>query len=109
MVPGLEVLLFVPLVAVNPRRMTRQNKWLRRLSLALVMVIAAATCHCGRSLSSRAAGLADGVGAGGVGREVGAGGVPGRGLANWSRIASSRERSKLGSENPGPCGLPVIA
>lgn len=41
-VPGLEVLLFVPLVAVNPRRMTRENKWLRRLSLALVMVIAAA-------------------------------------------------------------------
>jgi hypothetical protein len=41
-VPALEVLLFVPLVAVNPRRMTRQNKWLRRLSLTLVLVIAAA-------------------------------------------------------------------
>ena len=41
-VPVLELLLFLPLVAVNPRRMTRQNTWLRRLSLALVMVIAAA-------------------------------------------------------------------
>jgi hypothetical protein len=41
-VPALEVLLFLPLIAVNPRRMTRQNKWLRRLSIVLVMVIATA-------------------------------------------------------------------
>ncbi|MDQ6933988.1 MAG: hypothetical protein M3130_01605 [Actinomycetota bacterium] len=41
-VPTLEVLLFIPLVAVNPRRMTKQNAALRRLSLALVLLIAAA-------------------------------------------------------------------
>jgi hypothetical protein len=41
-VPALEVALFIPLVAVNPRRMTRQNVWLRRLSLTLVLVIALA-------------------------------------------------------------------
>jgi hypothetical protein len=41
-VPALEVVLFLPLVAVNPGRMTRQNRLLRRLSLALVLLIAAA-------------------------------------------------------------------
>ncbi|MEV8637540.1 hypothetical protein AB0395_38450 [Streptosporangium sp. NPDC051023] len=39
-VPVLEMLLFVPLVAVNPRRMVRQNRLLRRMSIALVLVIA---------------------------------------------------------------------
>ncbi|MEU9047687.1 MULTISPECIES: hypothetical protein [unclassified Kitasatospora] len=37
--PALEVLLLIPLVAVNPYRMTRQNRLSRALSLALVGVI----------------------------------------------------------------------
>jgi hypothetical protein len=41
-VPALEVLLFAPLVAVNPRRMTRETWLLRRLAIALVLLIAAA-------------------------------------------------------------------
>ena len=40
-VPALECLLFIPLVAANPRRMTRQNRALRRLSIGLVLLIAA--------------------------------------------------------------------
>jgi hypothetical protein len=39
-VPGLEVLLFVPLVLANPRRMSRQNRHLRRLAIVLVLLIA---------------------------------------------------------------------
>ncbi|MEP6817731.1 MAG: hypothetical protein ABI873_19510 [Marmoricola sp.] len=39
-VPGLEVVLFVPLVAANPRRMSRQNRLLRRLSIALLLLVA---------------------------------------------------------------------
>ena len=41
-VPVLELALFIPLVAANPRRMTRQNRLLRRTSIALVLLIAAA-------------------------------------------------------------------
>ena len=41
-VPALELALFIPLVAANPRRMTRQNRMLRRMSIALVLLIAAA-------------------------------------------------------------------
>jgi hypothetical protein len=41
-VPVLELLLFVPLVAANPRRMTRHNRRLRRASIALVLLIALA-------------------------------------------------------------------
>jgi hypothetical protein len=41
-VPALEALLFIPLVVANPTRMTRQNQVLRRLSIGLVLVIAAA-------------------------------------------------------------------
>ncbi len=40
-VPALELLLFVPLIAANPRRMTRQSRRLRRLAIALVLLIAA--------------------------------------------------------------------
>jgi hypothetical protein len=40
-VPALEALLFIPLVLANPRRMTRQNRALRRLSIALVLLVAA--------------------------------------------------------------------
>jgi len=40
-VPFLEVVLFVPLVAANPRRMSRQTRLLRRLSIGLVLMIAA--------------------------------------------------------------------
>jgi len=40
-VPILEMVLFLPLVAANPRRMTRQNRWLRNLSIVLVLLIAA--------------------------------------------------------------------
>ncbi|NEB77372.1 DUF1345 domain-containing protein [Streptomyces sp. SID14478] len=38
--PALEVVLLVPLVAINPRRLTRQTKTFRILSLTLVAVIA---------------------------------------------------------------------
>jgi hypothetical protein len=41
LIPALEVLLLVPLIAVNPRRMNRQSRWSRIASLALVVVIAA--------------------------------------------------------------------
>ncbi|QKW17833.1 hypothetical protein HUT16_01040 [Kitasatospora sp. NA04385] len=37
--PGLELLLLIPLIAVNPRRMTRQNRFSRGVSLALVGLI----------------------------------------------------------------------
>src|ERR1700712_917541 len=37
-VPGLELLLFIPLVAANPRRMTRGNAQLRQLAIALVLL-----------------------------------------------------------------------
>ena len=40
-VPALELLLFIPLVAVNPRRMLKENRRLRQLSILLVLVIAA--------------------------------------------------------------------
>ncbi|MEW2258279.1 hypothetical protein [Streptomyces sp. NPDC047869] len=39
--PALEFLLLVPLVAINPKRLTRQTKMFRVLSLTLVAVIAA--------------------------------------------------------------------
>src|SRR5580698_5584036 len=39
-VPGLEMVLFIPLLAANPRRMSRQNRWLRRLTIALLLLIA---------------------------------------------------------------------
>ncbi|MDP9240234.1 MAG: hypothetical protein M3O55_06275, partial [Actinomycetota bacterium] len=40
-VPALELLLFVPVLAGNPRRMTRQSARLRRLAIALLLLIAA--------------------------------------------------------------------
>ncbi len=40
-VPVLELVLFVPLVAANPRRLTRETKLLRRLDIALILLIAA--------------------------------------------------------------------
>jgi hypothetical protein len=39
-IPGLELILFVPLMLANPRRMSRQNRFLRRLSVALLLLIA---------------------------------------------------------------------
>ncbi|MEU3062620.1 hypothetical protein AB0P12_13600 [Streptomyces subrutilus] len=39
--PALEVLLLVPLIAINPRRLTRQTRTFRVLSLTLVLLIAA--------------------------------------------------------------------
>jgi hypothetical protein len=39
-VPGLELILFIPLLLANPRRMGKQNRLLRRLSIALVLLIA---------------------------------------------------------------------
>ncbi|WP_432189506.1 hypothetical protein [Streptomyces sp. Tue6028] len=39
--PVLEILLLVPLIAINPKRLTRQTTTFRFLSLALVLVIAA--------------------------------------------------------------------
>jgi uncharacterized membrane protein len=41
-VPGLELLLLVPVIAVNPRRLTRQTRWSRRASLAVVLIIVVA-------------------------------------------------------------------
>ena len=41
-VPALELVLFVPLMAANPRRMNRQNRLLRNLSISLVLLIALA-------------------------------------------------------------------
>jgi hypothetical protein len=41
-VPALELVLFIPLMAANPRRMNRQNRLLRNLSIALVLLIALA-------------------------------------------------------------------
>jgi hypothetical protein len=38
----LEVLLFVPLVVANPKRMTRESRNLRRLAIGLVLLIATA-------------------------------------------------------------------
>ncbi|MFG2617302.1 hypothetical protein ACGFXC_06730 [Streptomyces sp. NPDC048507] len=38
---GLELLLLVPLIAINPKRLTRQTRLSRTLSLALVLIIAA--------------------------------------------------------------------
>ncbi|MFD6294689.1 hypothetical protein ACFWFU_07775 [Streptomyces sp. NPDC060235] len=38
--PSLEILLLVPLIAINPRRLTRQTRVFRVLSLTLVAVIA---------------------------------------------------------------------
>ena len=38
-VPGLELVLLFPVLAFNPRRLTRQTTWSRSLSLALVGVI----------------------------------------------------------------------
>ena len=38
--PGLERILFVPSVLANPQRMSRQNRLLRRLTIALVLLIA---------------------------------------------------------------------
>lgn len=40
-VPVLELLLFIPLVKANPRRMAKENRLLRRLSIGLVLLIAA--------------------------------------------------------------------
>jgi len=39
-VPGLELILFVPLVLANPRRMSKQNRLLRRISILLVLLTA---------------------------------------------------------------------
>ncbi|MFE3766780.1 hypothetical protein ACFXPI_34065 [Streptomyces sp. NPDC059104] len=41
LVPALELLLLLPLIAINPRRLTRQTATFRFLSLALVLVIVA--------------------------------------------------------------------
>src|SRR4051812_2697303 len=40
-VPILELVLLIPLVAINPTRMTRETAWSRTLSVVLVLVIAA--------------------------------------------------------------------
>src|SRR5689334_2751765 len=40
LIPGLEVLLLVPLIAINPRRLTRETRVSRGISLAVVIVIA---------------------------------------------------------------------
>ncbi|MEV7417212.1 hypothetical protein [Streptomyces sp. NPDC089919] len=39
--PALELLLLLPLIVINPRRLTRQTRTFRVLSLALVFIIAA--------------------------------------------------------------------
>ena len=42
LIPALEVLLLVPLLVGNPRRMTRQNRQLRLVSIGLILLIAPA-------------------------------------------------------------------
>ncbi|HEX4729282.1 MAG TPA: hypothetical protein VH298_15860, partial [Jatrophihabitans sp.] len=62
-VPVLELLLFIPLVSANPRRMTRQNKVLRRLSIGLVLLIAASNAAALVLLIHRmVSGASDGAG-----------------------------------------------
>jgi hypothetical protein len=39
-IPAMELLLFIPLVLANPRRMSKENRLLRRLSIGLSVVIA---------------------------------------------------------------------
>ncbi|HTY71822.1 MAG TPA: hypothetical protein VMI11_05285 [Actinomycetes bacterium] len=41
LVPALELALLVPLLLANPGRMNREDQWLRRTSITLVLVIAA--------------------------------------------------------------------
>lgn len=41
LLPAIALILFVPLVAANPHRMTRQTRWLRHLSIGLVILMAA--------------------------------------------------------------------
>ena len=41
-VPALEILLLIPVIVVNPRRLTRETRMSRRLSLAVALVITAA-------------------------------------------------------------------
>jgi hypothetical protein len=40
LIPALEVLLLIPLIAINPTRLTRETRWSRMISLALVILIA---------------------------------------------------------------------
>ncbi|MDQ2959192.1 MAG: hypothetical protein M3Y42_19815 [Actinomycetota bacterium] len=61
-VPVLELLLFIPLVSANPRRMTKQNRLLRRLSIGLVLLIAASNAVALILLVHRlTAGVSDGA------------------------------------------------
>jgi hypothetical protein len=39
-VPALELAFFVPVLLANPRRMTRDSRWLRGLSIVLILLIA---------------------------------------------------------------------
>ena len=39
LIPGVEVLLLVALIATNPRRMTRQTRWSRAASIGLAMIV----------------------------------------------------------------------
>ncbi|MGI8756059.1 MAG: hypothetical protein ACR2MB_09400 [Acidimicrobiales bacterium] len=41
-IPALEMLLLVPLIAVNPTRMTRETRWSRVASLCLVLIVVVA-------------------------------------------------------------------
>jgi hypothetical protein len=41
LLPALEIAILVPLVAVNPMRLTRQTRWSRPVSVALVLLILA--------------------------------------------------------------------
>jgi hypothetical protein len=41
-IPAVELALLVPLIAINPKRLTRETRWSRIVSLALVLVIIAA-------------------------------------------------------------------
>ena len=38
-IPAIEVVLLIPLIAINPRRLTRETSWSRRVSLTLTLVI----------------------------------------------------------------------
>jgi uncharacterized membrane protein len=41
-IPAVEAVLLIPLIAINPRRLTRETRWSRKVSLSLTLVIIAA-------------------------------------------------------------------
>ena len=109
-VPTLELVLFIPLMAANPRRMNRQNRLLRNLSISLVLLIALANVS---SLVLLVLALVSG-------QTMGAGLLLGAAqvwltnvlvfaLASGSSTAAGRSHGRDGSAGAAGGGLPVPA